>query len=90
MFICFLLCELDVLFIDEKSVDLSLTFLVMAFQSCRQFSYSRAVHYFEIKNYEKKMLKYVFLSLQSTLGIRDLIHLYLINHLLKSDLEGGN
>lgn len=35
------------------------------------------------------MLKHVFLSVPATLGIRDLIHLNLINHLLKSDLGGG-
>lgn len=34
------------------------------------------------------MLKHVFLSAPATLNIRDLIHLNLINHLLKSDLGG--
>lgn len=34
------------------------------------------------------MLKHVFQSVLAMLGIRDLIHLNLINHLLKSDLEG--
>lgn len=35
------------------------------------------------------MLKYVFLSVLAILGIRDLIHLNLIHHLLKSDLGVG-
>lgn len=35
------------------------------------------------------MLKLVFLSFPAVLDIRDLIHLNLINHLLKSDLGGG-
>lgn len=35
------------------------------------------------------MLKLVFLSVLAVLDIRDLIHLNLINHLLKSDLGGG-
>lgn len=35
------------------------------------------------------MLKHVFLSVLAILGIRDLIHPYLINHLLKSDLGGA-
>lgn len=34
------------------------------------------------------MLKHVFQSVLAILGIRDLIHLNLINHLLKSDLGG--
>lgn len=34
------------------------------------------------------MLKHVFLSVPAILDIRDLIHLNLINHLLKSDLGG--
>lgn len=34
------------------------------------------------------MLKHVFLSVLAILGTRDLIHLNLINHLLKSDLGG--
>lgn len=34
------------------------------------------------------MLKHVFLSVLAILDIRDLIHLNLINHLLKSDLGG--
>lgn len=33
------------------------------------------------------MLKLIFLSVLAVLDIRDLIHLNLINHLLKSDLE---
>ncbi len=34
------------------------------------------------------MLKHALLSVLAILGIRDLIHLNLINHLLKSDLGG--
>lgn len=34
------------------------------------------------------MLKHVLQSVLAMLGIRDLIHLNLINHLLKSDLGG--
>lgn len=34
------------------------------------------------------MLKHAFLSVLAILGIRDLIHLNLINQLLKSDLGG--
>lgn len=43
---------------------------------------------FEINN-SLKVLKLVFLSVPAVLDIRDLIHLNLINHLLKSDLGGG-
>lgn len=79
--------ELHLLLIDKDQLNSDRPYWPALYSTRKPLHMQKPYNIFEI--ILKKVLKLVFLSFLAFLDIWDLIHLNLINHLLKSDLGEG-